>query len=406
MSFKTEEPKVKVMPYSLLDQVGEFEDEIIEIRRRIHSNPELSFKEFETAKFVASKLRSLGIEVRTNVGGTGVVGLLKGAKKGKVVGLRADMDALPVSEQVQVPFRSKNSGVMHACGHDTHVAMLLGAAMLLAKHKEDLAGSVKFLFQPAEEDGGRGGAKPMIEDGAMQNPKVDYVFGLHIVDIEPSKTFALRGGALMAAPDSFKITILGKGGHGAEPDRAIDPIFIAAHVITALQAVKSRMMEQTKPLVVSVCSIHSGTKDNVIPNEAVLQGTIRTLDEKLRARVKKRVASVTKSVCNAFGAKCRVEFMEDAYPVTYNDEKVAERVFKILRAIKGTRTVETQPIMGGEDFSRFLQKAPGVFYFLGTHNKKKGCVAPNHSPKFKADEDVLKYGSVSLAKLAMEFAAS
>ncbi|MGI0080003.1 MAG: amidohydrolase, partial [Nitrososphaerales archaeon] len=265
------------MSSALLSEVGEFEGEIIEIRRKIHAKPELSFMEFETSKLVASKLKSLGIEVRTNVGGTGVVGLLRGAK-GKVVGLRADMDALPVTEEVEVPFKSKNPAVMHACGHDTHVAMLLGAAMLLARHKKDLAGSVKFLFQPAEEHGGRGGAEPMIEDGAMQNPKVDYVFGLHIVDLERSKTFALRGGALMAAPDSFTITVMGRGGHGAEPDKAIDPIFVAAHVITSLQGIKSRMMDQTKPLVVSVCSIHAGTKDNVIPNDAVLQGTIRTLD--------------------------------------------------------------------------------------------------------------------------------
>ncbi len=355
---------------------------------------------------MASKLKSLGIEVQTNVGGTGVIGLLKGGKKGKVVGLRADMDALPVTEGVDVPFKSKNVGVMHACGHDTHVAMLLGAAMLLAKHKDNLAGSVKFLFQPAEEHGGRGGAKPMIEDGAMQNPKVDYVFGLHIAGDHPSRTFALRGGALMAAPDSFTITILGKGGHGSEPDKTIDPIFVSAQVITALQAIKSRMLEQTKPLVVSVCSIHSGSKDNIIPDDAVLQGTIRTLDEKIRTKAKKYVASVTKSVCMAFGAKCKVEFMEDAYPVTYNNEKVAGKTFKILREIKGTRTIKTEPIMGGEDFSRFLQKAPGVFYFLGTYNKEKGCIAPNHSSKFKVDEDVLKYGAVSLAKLAMEFGAS
>lgn len=394
------------MSSTLLDEAGQFEDEVIEIRRKIHSNPELSFKEFETSKLVASKLKSLGIEVRTNVGGTGVVGLLKGAKKGKVVGLRADMDALPVSEDVDVSFKSKNPGSMHACGHDTHVAMLLGAAMLLAKHKKDLAGSVKFLFQPAEEHGGSGGAKPMIEDGAMRNPKVDYVFGLHIMSDTPSKTFALRGGALMAAPDSFTITVLGKGGHGSQPNKAIDPIFVAAHVITALQGVKSRMMEQTKPLVVSVCSIHSGTKDNIIPDDAVLQGTIRTLDEAFRVKAKKYVARVTNSVCKAFGARCKVEFMEDAYPVTYNDEKVAKRAFKILRQIKGTKTIEIEPIMGGEDFSRFLQKAPGVFYFLGTRNKERGCVAPNHSSKFKVDEEVLKYGSVSLAKLAMEFAAS
>src|SRR5487761_614711 len=240
------------MSYTLLDEAAQFEDEIIEIRRRIHSNPELSFKEFETSKIVASKLKSFGIEVRTNVGGTGVVGLLKGAKKGKVVGLRADMDALPVTEDVDLPFKSKNPGSMHACGHDTHVAMLLGAAMLLAKHKKDLPGSIKFLFQPAEEHGGRGGAKPMIEDGAMENPKADYVFGLHIEADYPAGEFALRAGPTMAAPDGFKVRIIGRGGHGSAPQNTIDPIFVAAQVIIALQGLSSQMINQIEPFALSV----------------------------------------------------------------------------------------------------------------------------------------------------------
>ncbi len=225
---------------SLLSEVKDYENEIIKIRRQIHANPELTYKEFETANLVAEKLRSLGISVKTGVGGTGVVGLLKGAKEGKVVALRADMDALPVTEDVDVPFKSKNDGVMHACGHDTHVAMLLGAAMLLTKHTNEIHGTVKFLFQPAEEHGGRGGAKPMIEDGAMENPKVDFIFGLHIGADRPSNVFGLRGGPIMAAPDTFKITIKGKGGHGSEPHKTIDPIFISAQVITALQGVSRR----------------------------------------------------------------------------------------------------------------------------------------------------------------------
>lgn len=381
----------------------QYEDEIIRIRRQIHANPELTYKEFETANLVAEKLRSLGLKVKTGVGGTGVVGLLKGAKDGNVVVLRADMDALPVTENVGVPFKSKKEGVMHACGHDTHVAMLLGAAMLLTKHTSELHGTVKFLFQPAEEHGGRGGAKPMIEEGAMEDPKVDFVFGLHIDGDTPAKVFSLRGGPIMAAPDAFKIIIKGKGGHGSEPHKTIDPIFVSAQVITALQGVSSRMIDQMEPFVVSVCSMHSGSKDNIIPDDAVLEGTIRTLNEKIRTLAKKYVQNVTKSVCRAFNATCRIEFMQDAYPVTINDPKVTKRVFSILRTIKGTRTLERTPILGGEDFSRFLRKAPGAFYFLGTRNPKKGCVYTNHSSKFKVDEDVLKYGSVSLAKLALEF---
>jgi len=381
----------------------QYEDEIIRIRRQIHANPELTYKEFETANLVAMKLRSLGIKVKTGVGGTGVVGLLKGAKDGNVVALRADMDALPVTENVAVPFKSKKEGVMHACGHDTHVAMLLGAAMLLTKHASELHGAVKFLFQPAEEHGGRGGAKPMIEERAMEDPKVDFVFGLHIDGDTPAKVFSLRGGPIMAAPDAFKIIIKGKGGHGSEPHKTIDPIFVSAQVITALQGVSSRMIDQMEPFVVSVCSMHSGSKDNIIPDDAVLEGTIRTLNEKIRTKAKKYVQNVTRSVCSAFRASCQIEFMQDAYPVTINDPEIARRVFSILRTIKGTRTIERKPLLGGEDFSRFLQKAPGAFYFLGTRNPKKGCIYTNHSSKFKVDEDVLKYGSVSLAKLALEF---
>ena len=391
-----------LMAFSLA-QVKEFESEIIRIRRRVHAYPELSYKEFETADLVARKLRSLRMTVRTRVGGTGVVGLLKGANHGNVVALRADMDALPVTENVNVPFKSKKLGVMHACGHDTHVAMLLGAAMLLSKYRDELSGQVKFIFQPAEEAGGIGGAKPMIEDGAMNNPKVDYVFGLHIYGTEPSNVFLTKPGPIMAAPDTFRIRIIGKGGHGSSPHDAVDPIFVSAQVVTALQGVTSRMIDQREPFVVSVCNIHSGTKDNIIPDSAFLEGTIRTFNEKTRTQAKKYVKSVAESVSRAFKARAEVSFKEDEYPVTVNDPNVTKDVVSVLKRIRGTRTVECKPIMGAEDFSRFLQKAPGVFYFLGTRNPKKGCVNANHSSEFKVDEQVLKYGSLSLANLAYEF---
>lgn len=388
---------------SLLQQIRQYEKEILRIRRKIHANPELSYKETETARLVANKLRSLGIKVLTGVGGTGVVGILRGPKKGNVVALRADMDALPVNESVEVPFKSRKSGVMHACGHDAHVAMLLGAAMLLKKNVDSLRGAVKFIFQPAEEQGGRGGALPMIEAGVMNNPKVDYVFGLHILTNFPAGVFALRGGPIMAAPDTFRIKVHGKGGHGSEPHKTVDPIFVSSQIISALQGVSARMVDQTQPFVVSVCNMHSGSMHNIIPSEAVLEGTMRTLDERFRSNAKKHITHVTKSICKAFGAQCEVEFVPDTYPVTRNDQRVARRVHEILSTIEGTRTIECDPILGGEDVSRFLQKAPGAYYFLGTRNEKKGCVYPNHSSQFKIDEDVLKFGSVSLAKLAMEF---
>jgi len=387
-----------------LREAAGIEPEIISIRREIHQKPELAYHEEVTSKLVAEKLEALGIKVKRGVGGTGVLGILKGPRQGKVVALRADMDALPMDEMADVEFKSKIRGVMHACGHDTHVAMLLGAAKLLANHKDDLNGTVKFLFQPAEEHGGRGGAKPMIEDGVMKDPEVDYVFGLHIDGDHNSGVLGFRAGPFAASPDRFEIRIIGKGGHGSSPHQTIDPVYVAAQVIIALQGVSGRMIDPMQPFVISVGAIHSGTKENIIPDEALLQGTIRTLDEATRKRAKAKVEEVVKGVCKAFGAKAIVEFEKDAYPVTVNDEKVTEQAMKIARKIRsGTKVKVIEPMLGGEDFSRFLHEAPGTFYFLGTRNPAKGCIYPNHSSRFKVDEDVLKYGAASLALLAAEF---
>jgi carboxypeptidase Ss1 len=393
---------------NFLNEATAIEEEIIKTRREIHERPELAYKEEKTAKLVADRLDSLGIKVTRNVGGTGVLGVLNGSKRGKVVALRADMDALPLEEMADVDFKSKTKGVMHACGHDTHVAMLLGAAKLLATHKDEFHGIVKFLFQPAEEHGGRGGAEPMIEAGVMKDPKVDYVFGLHItcdphMNESRSKFFSLRPGPIMAAPDTFVIRITGKGGHGAAPHETIDPVYVAAQVMIALQGVSGRTIDPVQPFVITIGSIHAGTKENIIPDEAVLQGTIRTLDEKTRRQAKANVQKVARGVSKAFGATASVEFEKDAYPVTVNDPKVTERAMKLLKKVPGTKTRIREPSLGGEDFSRFLHEAPGMFYFLGTLNPAKGCVHPNHSSRFKVDEDVLKYGSASLAMLAAEF---
>jgi len=388
---------------NFLEEAKSREHEMIEMRRRIHIRPELAYHEVATAAFVAKRLGALGIETMPGVGGTGVLGILRGGKGGRVVALRADMDALPVEEQADVDFRSRVKGVMHACGHDSHVAMLLGAASILASHRDELHGTVKFLFQPAEENGGRGGAKPMIEDGVMGRPKVDYVFGLHISNRLASGSFGIRAGAAMAAPDTFRLKIKGRGGHGSAPHETVDPVYIAAHVILALQGVSARAIDPVKPFVISVGSIHSGTKENIIPDDAMLEGTIRTLDEQTRKRAKAKVTEVAKAVSQAFGAACEVAFEEDAYPVTYNDPDVTEEVAKLLETIPGTRLERMDPLLGGEDFSRFLQEAPGTFYYLGTRNPKKGCVYPNHRSRFKIDEEVLKYGAASLAMLASEF---
>ena len=388
----------------LRKEMDEYNEELIKMRRYLHENPELSYQEANTAKYAADKLRSFGVEVREHVGGTGVVGLIRG-KTGRItIGLRADMDALPIEEQTGLPFASKNKGIMHACGHDSHTAMLLAAAYILSKHRDELDGNVKFLFQPAEEDGGKGGALPMIEDGALENPHVDHVFGLHVLGDFPAGTFAIRGGAIMAAPDGFKITVHGKGGHGSAPADAIDPIYIGSNIINALYGVRSRFIDQRKPVTISVCSVHSGTKDNIIPDNLEMFGTLRTLDEDLRALIKKKIGDTAASVANAFGASAETEFKENAYPVTYNDPEITEKVRSVLESIKGMKVIETEPLMGGEDVSRFLQKAPGTYYFLGTRNEKKGMIYPNHSPRFTVDEDYLKYGALSHVLVAMHFA--
>lgn len=388
----------------IMAEARRIEPEIISTRRALHRHPELSYGEEWTSEYIAKRLGSMGVEVTRGVGGTGVLGLLKGSKKGKVVALRADMDALPVKELAEVEFRSEVDGVMHACGHDTHMAMLLGAARMLADHRDELNGVVKLFFQPAEEDGGRGGAMPMIEAGVMKSPKVDYVFGLHIDGARRSGVFGVKEGPIMAAPDSFRIKVVGKGGHGSAPHETVDPVYIAANVVLALQGVSSRMVNPVRPFVISVGSLHSGTKDNIIPDFAELQGTIRTLDETTRALAKKKVAQVAKGVSRAFGGSAVVEFEKDAYPVTVNDPRVTARAARIIGRIPGAKVKRIEAILGGEDFSRFLQRAPGTFYFLGTVNPSKGCTYPNHSSKFKVDEDVLKLGAASLAALAFEFA--
>ena len=386
----------------LADAVS-IENEMIRTRRAIHQKPELSYHEEETAKLVAEKLQSFGINVKTGVGGTGVLGILEGGKRGKVVALRADMDALPIEEMADIEFKSKVKGVMHACGHDAHVAMLLGAAKILATHRKELHGTVKFLFQPAEEHGGRGGALPMIQDGVMRDPKVDFVFGLHIDSNGRLGEFGVKEGAIMAAPDTFSVRIIGRGGHASAPHKTVDPVYVAAQVILALQGVSSRMIDPMRPFVISVGAVHSGTKENIIPDEALLVGTIRTLDEATRKLAKAKVAEVAKGVCRAFGSRAEVEFEKDAYPVTVNDAKATENAAKVLKRIPGMRVRKIEAVLGGEDFSRFLQKAPGTFYFLGNGNPAKGCVSPIHSSKFKLDEDVLKFGAASLAMLAYEF---
>ncbi|MFM8740358.1 MAG: amidohydrolase, partial [Cytophagales bacterium] len=356
-----------------LDQEAkEIEPKVIEWRRHFHQYPELSNRETKTGQKIAEFLKSLGMEVKYPVAKTGVVGLLKGGKPGPVVALRADMDALPVTERNALPFISKErvsfngqeTGVMHACGHDGHMAILMGVAEILAKNKAELKGSVKFIFQPAEEGApaneGTSGAELMVQEGVMENPKVDAVFGLHIQSLLPSGKIAYRPEGLMAAVDGLNIKVTGKGAHGATPWDGVDPIYVASQIVTGLQAVVSRQTELTKAgVVVTVGSIHAGNRGNIIPETAVMEGTIRTFDDGMQKKLHERIKETTAHIAEAYGAKAEATITR-GYPVTYNDPALTQQMAATLQRVAGKENIIlTQAVTMAEDFSFFQQKAPG-----------------------------------------------
>jgi amidohydrolase len=392
-------------------------EKVVRWRRDIHEHPELGNRETRTAKLVADHLRSLGIDVRTGVAHTGLVGVLRGGKPGKVVALRADMDGLPVTEQVNVPFASKvratyngqEVGVMHACGHDNHVAILMGVAELFAGMKDQLPGTIKFLFQPAEEGaptGEEGGAALMVKEGAFDNPKPDAVFGLHVWGAGSVGHIGVRSGATMASSDVLRITVRGKQTHGAVPWGGVDPIVVASQIVLGLQTITSRQLDITRtPSVITVGSMHGGVRYNIIPDEVQLEGTIRTFDADVQRDIHRRIRQTAESIAASAGATANVAITTQ-YPVTINDPKLTETMLPTLRRVAGADMVAEQPlVMPAEDFSYFAQRAPGMFIFLGA--TKKGvdpATAPaNHSPLFEVDEGVLPLGVRTLANLAADF---
>ncbi|HEV8363492.1 MAG TPA: amidohydrolase [Gemmatimonadaceae bacterium] len=392
------------------------EGKVVAWRRDIHQNPELGNREVRTAKLVADHLRALGLEVRTEVAHTGVVGVLKGGKPGPTVALRADMDALPVTEEVDLPFKStvkatylgQQVGVMHACGHDNHVAILMGVAELLAGVRQELAGSVKFIFQPAEEGapaGERGGAELMIEQGALENPKVDAIFGLHVFPFEVGKV-VWRAGGLMASGDQFRIVVRGRQTHGALPWNGIDPIVTASQIVLALQTLVSRTVDLTlTPAVVTVGMIRGGVRNNIVPDSVEMIGTIRTFDEATRDSLHARVVRTAEGIARGAGAVAVVT-TQRGYPVTINDPALTERMVPTLRRTLGAANVlPAQQTTTAEDFSLYQRKVPGMFFFLGVTPKGTDprSAAPNHSPRFFADEAALVPGMRALANLAVDF---
>ena len=370
-------------------------------RRAIHQFPELGFQEVRTAGLVAERLRALGLEVTTEVAKTGVVALLRGTRPGRTLLLRADMDGLPVQEATGAPYASTRPGQMHACGHDGHVAMLLGAAQCLAARRDRLAGAVKLVFQPAEE--GPGGAEPMIRAGVLEAPRVDAAFGLHLMNDFPLGTVALSAGPVMAATDRVTLLVRGRGGHGAAPHQAIDSVLVAAHIVTALQAIAAREVSPTVPVVVTIGTIHGGFRYNVIAPEVELAGTVRSFDAKLRTELPGRIERIARGVASGFGAEVDVAY-ELGYPATVNDAAMTELARAAAATVVGDAGAVTMtPIMGGEDMSYFLEKVPGCFAFIGSANAARGLDHPHHSPRFDFDEAALPIGVQVLVRTAERY---
>ncbi|MEK9740148.1 MAG: amidohydrolase [Flavobacteriaceae bacterium] len=389
---------------------------VIEWRHHIHQNPELSNREFATAAYIAEHLKSLGIEVQTGIAHTGVIGLLRGNKPGKVVALRADMDALPVIERNELPYKSnvittfngQETGVMHACGHDTHVAILMGVAEVLAKNK-NFPGTVKFIFQPAEEgapSGEEGGAKLMVKEGVLENPKVDAIFGLHINSGTHVGKITYKTGGMMAASQRFVINVKGKQAHGSTPWQSVDPIVVSAQIINGLQTLVSRESQLTKEaVVISVGSIHSGIRFNIIPESLEMIGTIRTLDRDMKELIRKRMYEMVPLIAKAYGAEATVE-IQDGTDITFNDHYLTSKMLPSLQRAAGKENVfEINAITGAEDFSYFQKEVPGFFFFLGgtplTINEQD---APSHhTPDFFVDDASMKLGVKALTFLAIDY---
>jgi amidohydrolase len=397
---------------------GAVEQDVIACRRHIHENPELSNREVETGKYVAAQLQKLGIEVKTGVAHTGVVGVLYGGRPGPVVALRADMDALPVTEEVDVPFASKvrttydgkEVGVMHACGHDAHTAILIGVAQVLAKLRADLPGTVKFIFQPAEEGppaGEEGGARLMVKEGVLQQePKPAAIFGLHVTPNFEVGQIGWKSGGMLAGADGVRIVVHGRQTHAAYPWRGIDPIVIASQIVLGLQTIASRQIDITNaPALLTIGKIDGGVRENIIPDDVRMLGTFRYLDPEMRKDVHERVKRTAESIAASAGATAEVA-LEERVALTFNDPALTARMLPSLRRTAGEKNVlEAKPSLGGEDFSYYQQAIPGTFIWLGirTPGGDPEVFAQNHSPRFRIDESGLKLGVRALARLAVDY---
>jgi amidohydrolase len=418
VSFQQVVAQVNPKLQSKLDQqVIEVEANVIEWRRHLHQNPELSNREVKTAAYVAEHLKKWGLKVQTGVAVTGVVAFLETGKPGPVIALRADMDALPVTERNSLPFASKvkttfngqETGVMHACGHDTHVAMLMGVAEILTKNKSELKGTIKFIFQPAEEsapDGEEGGADLMVKEGVLENPKVDVIFGLHISSITPLGQLTFRPGGILAASDRFSIKIKGRQAHGSQPWMSVDPIVVSAQIINGLQTIISRQTELTKEAaVITVGRMQSGIRENIIPEEALLAGTIRTLDVSMQDKIHEKLILTATKIAESAGAKAEVTITRET-PVTYNDPALTQKMTPSLQKTAGaSNTVVMNAITGAEDFAFYQKKVPGLFFFVGamSPDQDPNTVPSHHTPDFMVDERAFVTGVRAMLNLTVDY---
>jgi amidohydrolase len=382
---------------------------VVAVRRDLHAHPELSTREERTGRLVAEKLRALGLEVRYPVAKTGAVGILRGGRPGGVVALRADIDALPIQEASDLPFKSQVKGVMHACGHDAHTAMLIGVAEVLTGLKARLPGTVVFLFQPAEEgvpEGEEGGAPLMVKEGALDDPKVQAVFGLHVGSWVSAGQAGWTDGPIFASSDTFTIEVEGETVHGAQPHMGLDPIPVAAEIVQALQLIVSRQIDGRQPRVLTIGRIQGGTRFNIIADRVTMDGTLRTHDAAVRGEIKARMARTVKGVAEAHGTTATLRFLDEGNPPTVNDAALARNVgIPALQRIFGAGAVRVEPQMVAEDFPFYGQKAPYFFFLLGTRNDAKGIASINHTATFDVDEDALPLGVRAMATLAWDFLA-
>ncbi|MDI3548876.1 MAG: hypothetical protein PWR10_2528 [Halanaerobiales bacterium] len=381
--------------------IEEIEPRLVEIRQDLHHHPELGFEETRTAALVADKLKELGFEVKTGVAKTGVVGLLKGRGEGPVVALRADMDALPIEEKNDLPYASGEKGKMHACGHDAHVAILLGVAMVLSRLKDKIPGQVKLIFQPAEE--GPGGARPMIKEGVLDNPAVDAILGLHVwLDI-PAGKIGVKTGPTFASIDEFDLVVKGSSSHGASPHQGIDAVLVAAQMVNALQSTISRSIDPTEPGVVTIGKIEGGYRRNIIADQVRLEGTVRCVRPEIRKQLEKKIRQIIQGISNAYGSDYELDYRHD-YPPLINNQEVTGLVSQISEKVVGPENVigVEKPTLGGEDFAYFLEKVPGCFFLLGGRNEEKGITAPHHNPYFNLDESVMPIGVEVLVRATLE----